>query len=114
MNALNARGVDENLELGAGQGCEVNLLRCHLECECGAVSQVCVGAQDSANHLAEGAQVAVSVQGGDLVQFLNQGCFDFVTACIALLIVETVVRVEAGVEELDVELCDLRVRHQCI
>ena len=37
------------------------------ECERGAVSKVCVGAQDSADNLAEGAQVAVSVQGGDLV-----------------------------------------------
>ena len=112
VNTLNARGVDENLELGAGQGCEVDLLRCHLECECGAVSQVCVGAQDSVNYLAEGAQVAVSVQGGDLVQFLNQGCFDFLAACVALLIVETVVRVEADLEELDQVLGDDRVSEQ--
>ena len=112
VNTLNARGVDENLELGAGQGCEVDLLRCHLERECGAVSKVCVGAQDSADDLAKGTQVAVSVQGGDLVQFLNQGCFDFLTACVALLIVEAVVRVEADLEELDQVLGDGRVCEQ--
>ncbi len=35
---------------------------------------------------------SASSRGGDLVQFLNQGCFDFLTARVALLIVETVVR----------------------
>ena len=112
MNTLNARGVDEDLEFGAGQGCEVNLLRCHLECECGAASKVCVSAQDSANDLTEGAQIAVSIQGGNLVQFLNQVGFDFLAACVALLIVETVVRVEADLEELDQVLGDGRVSEQ--
>ena len=111
MDTLDARGVYENLELGARQGCEVNLLRCNLDGECLA-AQVGVGAQDGANNLAQGAQVAVGVQGGNLVQFLNQGHLNLFAACVALLVVQAVVRVEADVEELHQVLGDAGVGEQ--
>ena len=111
VDTLDARGVNENLELGARQGCEVNLLRCNLDGECLA-AQVGVGAQDGANNLAQGAQVAVGVQGGNLVQFLDQGHLNLFAACVALLVVQAVVRVEADVEELHQVLGDAGVGEQ--
>ena len=113
MNTLNARGVDKNLELGAGQGCEINLLRCNLDGEC-LTAQVSISTQDGANHLAQGAQVAVSIQGGDLVQFLNQANLKIFTACVALLVVQAIVRVEADVEELHQVLGDAGVSKQSV
>ena len=93
-------------------GCEVDLLRCHLERECGAVSKVCVGAQDSADDLAKGTQVAVSVQGWGSGSVPQPGLLRFRHGVVALLIVETVVRVEADLEELDQVLGDGRVCEQ--
>ena len=113
VNTLNARGVYENLELGAGQGCEINLLRCNLDGKC-LTAQVSVSTQDGANHLAQGAQVTVSIQGGDLVQFLNQGSLKIFTACVALLVVQAIVRVEADVEELHQVLGDAGVSKQSV
>ena len=62
----------------------------------------------------ERAQVAIGVQGWNLVEFFANLLQDFFALSFALLVGEPIVRVEASVEELDVELRDLQVRHQRI
>ena len=113
MHAFHTRGVHENLELGVRQRRKIDLLGRNLERECFS-TQVGVGAQNSLENFQERAQVAIGVQGWNLVEFFANLLQDFFALSFALLVGEPVVRVEASVEELDVELRDLRVRHQRI
>ena len=113
MHALHARGVHENLELGVRQRRKIDLLGRNLERKRFS-TQVGVGAQNSLENFQERAQVAIGVQGWNLVELFANLLQDFFALSFALLIGEPIVRVEAGVEELDVELRDLRVRHQRI
>ena len=113
VHAFHARGVHENLELGVRQRRKIDLLGRNLERKRFS-TQVCVGAQNSLENFQERAQVAVGVQGWNLVELFANLLQDFFALSFALLVGKPVVRVEAGVEELDVELCDLRVRHQRI
>ena len=113
VHTFHTRGVYENLELGVRKRRKIDLLGRNLERKRFS-TQVCVGAQNSLENFQERAQVAISVQGWNLVEFFANLLQDFFALSFALLIGEPIVRVEASVEELDVKLRDLRVRHQRI
>ena len=113
VHTFHTRGVYENLELGVRKRRKIDLLGRNLERKRFS-TQVCVGAQNSLENFQERAQVAIGVQGWNLVEFFANLLQDFFALSFALLIGEPIVRVEASVEELDVKLRDLRVRHQRI